>query len=65
VLFYQKDYTMFQVDKSEELGRYLTASRDLQEGELLFTEPPLVVGPVATSPPVCLNCYGIVDGSYK
>jgi hypothetical protein len=54
-----------QIGQSPELGRYLVASRDLAEGEVLFVEAPLVVGPVSITPPVCLHCYNLVDGSYK
>ena len=55
----------FQIEKSAELGRYLVAARDLKAGEVLFEEPPLVVGPVVMTPPVCLHCYTPVDGSFK
>lgn len=55
----------YRICQSPELGRYLVAARDLAEGEVLFTEAPLVVGPIAITPPVCLNCYNLVDGSYK
>jgi hypothetical protein len=54
-----------QICQSAELGRYLVAGRDLAEGEVLFSEAPLVVGPVAITSPVCLHCYNLVDGSYK
>ncbi len=55
----------YKVESSAEMGRYLVASRDLQEGEVIFTESPLVVGPVANTLPVCLACYQLVDGSFK
>ncbi len=53
------------VTSSSELGRHLVAARDLKEGEVIFSEPPLVVGPIAVTQPVCLACYNVVDGSYK
>ena len=44
----------------------MVASRDLKAGEVLFSEPPLVVGPVGVTLPVCLACYAIVgEDSYK
>ena len=55
----------FTVGQSEELGKYITAARDLKAGEGLFTESPLVVGPVQMTVPVCLYCYTPVDGSFK
>ena len=54
-----------KVGQSKELGKYVTAARDLKAGEVLFTEAPLVVGPVQMTQPVCLSCYTPVDGSFK
>lgn len=54
----------YKIGKSPELGRFLEASRDLKKDEILWTEAPLVVAPVAVTPPVCLHCYNLVDGSY-
>lgn len=52
---------MFQVRQSEELGRYLTAARDLAPGEVVITELPLVFGPKAMMDPEasmpCVGCY--------
>ena len=56
---------LLQVGQSKELGKYVTAARDLKAGEVLFTEAPLVVGPVQMTQPVCLSCYTPVDGSFK
>ena len=47
------------------MGRYIIATRDLKPGELILTESPIVIGPQAVSPPVCLACYKPVDGRYK
>ena len=57
--------TIFQIESNAELGKYLVASRDLKEGDILFSEPPLVVGPVGVTLPVCLACYNVVGDSYK
>ena len=54
-----------QAESSPELGRYLVATRDIKAGEKVFTDAPLVVGPCPITPPVCLKCYAMVDGSYK
>ncbi|XP_045774597.1 SET domain-containing protein SmydA-8 [Maniola jurtina] len=52
---------VFEVHKSEELGRYLVAARDLTPGEVIVTELPLVFGPKAMIDPEasmpCVGCY--------
>ena len=55
----------YKIGKSADLGRFLEAAKDLKKGEVLWKEPPLITGPIAVSPPVCLCCYTRVDGSYK
>lgn len=35
----------FKIGHSEELGRYLVATRDIPEKSVIFIEPPLVIGP--------------------
>ncbi|KAJ8715216.1 hypothetical protein PYW08_005197 [Mythimna loreyi] len=46
---------------SEDLGRYLVASRDLSPGDLILAERPLVFGPKAMLDPEaimpCVGCY--------
>jgi len=54
----------YKIEQSPEVGRFLEATRDIQKGEVLWTEAPLVVSPVAITPPVCLDCYAPVNGSY-
>lgn len=55
----------YKICQSDLLGKYLVASRNLKEGEVIFSEAPLVVGPVFMTTPVCLHCYTPVDGSFK
>ena len=38
------------------LLRYIVASRDIEQGELIFCEEPLAVGPNHSSLPMCLEC---------
>ena len=47
------------------MGRYIIATRDLKPGELILAEAPLVIAPMAVTPPVCLVCYKPVDGRQK
>jgi hypothetical protein len=54
----------YKIGQSKVLGKFLEASRDVKKGDVLFNEPPLVVGPVAVSNPICLNCYRAVDGKF-
>ena len=45
-------------------GRGVVAKKDIQPGELVFYDPPLVVGPRAGAncPPVCAGCHeGLKD----
>jgi len=55
----------YKMCHSAELGNYLVANRNLEEGEVILTEAPLVIGPSQMTIPVCLACYTPVDGSYK
>ena len=42
---------------SDELGRYLVASRDVEPGTIILREQALVVGPKLTEAvPMCLGC---------
>lgn len=34
-----------KIEQSNELGRYLIATRDIPAKSILFVEPPLVIGP--------------------
>jgi len=40
------------------------ANKDLLPGEIILREPALVSGPGRAGLPVCITCYGIVDGEY-
>lgn len=35
----------FKIEQSDELGRYLVATRDIPARSVIFAEPPLVIGP--------------------
>ncbi|XP_038222452.1 SET domain-containing protein SmydA-8 [Zerene cesonia] len=48
---------------NEKFGRYLVANKDLNAGELIFTDTPFVFGPKQDSPPLCLACFCPVDNS--
>ncbi|OWR49371.1 hypothetical protein KGM_209723 [Danaus plexippus plexippus] len=51
----------YEIRKSEELGRYLVAARDLTPDDVVLTELPLVYGPKSMPDPEalmpCVGCY--------
>ncbi|KAM3965851.1 SET and MYND domain containing, arthropod-specific, member 3 [Aphomia sociella] len=53
----------YDVLRNEKYGRYLVANKDLNGGELIFTDTPFAVGPKPDSPPLCLGCYTSVENS--
>ncbi|XP_053610478.1 SET domain-containing protein SmydA-8 [Plodia interpunctella] len=51
----------YDVLQNEKYGRYLVANKDLESGELIFTDTPFAFGPKPDSPPLCLGCYNPVE----
>jgi len=47
----------YRIERSEVMGRYLMATKDLEEGELILNESPMVIGPRQLTKPVCLGCH--------
>ncbi|TRY75492.1 hypothetical protein TCAL_08645 [Tigriopus californicus] len=56
---------LYRIEKSDSVGRYMVASRDIFPGEVIFTDQPACVGPDNSSKPMCLGCFSKVNGSYK
>ncbi len=56
---------LYKIGQSKVLGKFLEAAKDIKKGEIIFKDSPLVIGPVAVTPPVCLHCYKPVDGSFR
>eukprot|EP00095_Tigriopus_kingsejongensis_P008810 maker-scaffold646_size120253-snap-gene-0.14 protein:Tk08810 transcript:maker-scaffold646_size120253-snap-gene-0.14-mRNA-1 annotation:"protein isoform b" len=54
----------FTIKYRSGVGRYMVAARDIQPGELIFSEEPLATGPNHNTKPCCLECMRKVDGSY-
>jgi len=47
----------YRVEESDDAGRFLVASRDIEKGEVVLSDLPLVAGPIYTrTRPVCLEC---------
>ncbi|XP_039756320.1 SET domain-containing protein SmydA-8 [Pararge aegeria] len=57
------DVCHYDVLRNEKYGRYLVANKDLECGELIFTDTPLAVGPKPDTPPLCLGCYCPVENT--
>lgn len=47
----------YKIERTDEMGRYMVASRDIKPGELIIKESPVVIGPRIDSVPLCLGCY--------
>ena len=54
---------VIKMGQSNEVGRYLETTRDVKKGDVLWSEKPLVVSPVAVTPPVCLKCLSLSSSS--
>ena len=54
----------YKVQNSPKIGRFLVATRDLEPGDLVLVERPLTVGNLHETPPICLVCWQLVDGSF-
>ena len=59
-----KNEKLIALNSSVTKWRYLVANRDIEQGEIIIFEEPLVIGPKQATYPVCLSCYRRVDGSY-
>ncbi|GAB0093570.1 SET domain-containing protein [Sergentomyia squamirostris] len=46
-----------ELKTDEIMGRMLCATRDIKQGEVIFTEKPLVIGPKLNCHPMCLGCH--------
>ncbi|CAH0564025.1 unnamed protein product [Brassicogethes aeneus] len=57
----------YKVCESQDLGKHLVAVRDLQPGDVIFTETPLVFGPkphkIEEGPFPCVGCCKLIDTS--
>jgi len=66
-LFYSRDLSgnagkSWSLESNEKFGRFLQANRDIEAGEVIFEEKPLLWGPDAYNPHlVCLACLGYLE----
>ncbi|KAJ0174527.1 hypothetical protein K1T71_009635 [Dendrolimus kikuchii] len=47
----------YNIAQNDKYGRYLVADKDLDSGDLIFTDTPFAIGPKPDTPPLCLGCY--------
>ena len=50
---------LYTIKKSEYVGRYMVAARDIQPGEIIFTDQPACIGKM-----VCTDCTYYCVKSY-
>ncbi|KAG5877977.1 hypothetical protein JTB14_032238 [Gonioctena quinquepunctata] len=59
----------FEISSNPQLGRYLKATRDLQRGDFIFSETPLVFGPkphhFEEGPFPCVGCCRLIYDHQK
>lgn len=46
-----------KVNYCQEMGRYLVAARNINEGSIMFKEKPFILGPKVIPLPVCVGCH--------
>ncbi|XP_034834632.1 SET domain-containing protein SmydA-8 [Maniola hyperantus] len=46
----------YKIEHSDIIGRYMIATRDIKQGEIILKEKPAVSGPRITCTPHCLSC---------
>ena len=56
---------LYDIGKSDRVGRFMVARRDIKPGEVVFTDTPAVIGPDNSALPMCLVCYKKLRGDYK
>ncbi|CAG9857895.1 unnamed protein product [Phyllotreta striolata] len=58
------DKSKCMVLKNDKFGRYLAASRDLKQGETIFTETPAIIGPPLIGNLICFDCGKPIEESF-
>jgi len=55
---------LYDIGKSDRVGRYMVARRTISPEEMIFTDQPAVVGPDNSAIPMCLVCWRKVSGVF-
>ena len=48
---------LYDIGKSDTVGRFMVAKRDIRPGEVIFQDSPAVIGPDNSSVPMCTVCW--------
>ena len=48
---------LYDIGKSDTVGRFMVAKRDIAPGEVIFHDSPAVIGPDNSSVPMCTVCW--------
>ncbi|KAJ0174415.1 hypothetical protein K1T71_009523 [Dendrolimus kikuchii] len=51
----------YEIKRSDIMGRYVVATRDIRAGEVIIEEPALAVGPCTGCGLICIGCYRELD----
>uniref|UniRef100_W8C7K8 Protein msta, isoform A n=1 Tax=Ceratitis capitata TaxID=7213 RepID=W8C7K8_CERCA len=62
-LTHKVDCRPFKVEHSDQLGRYLVATRSIKPFEIILKEAPLLCTPSQVTSPVCLGCLNGIEPS--
>ncbi|XP_068209517.1 SET and MYND domain-containing protein 4-like [Palaemon carinicauda] len=54
-----------KIEYSPAFGRYLVASRDIDAGDVVFREKPLVLAPKAGTGPTCMRCLKFIEDAWE
>lgn len=55
------DEKLYRIGENEEVGRHIVVTKDITQGQVVFQDHPIVVGPSRSSDPVCISCYKTID----
>ncbi|KAG8038723.1 hypothetical protein G9C98_000278 [Cotesia typhae] len=57
-----KKCKLFRISEDEKVGRHYVATRKIEAGEVILQETKaLVAAPTQGTPPLCLNCYCLLE----
>ncbi|KAF5291573.1 hypothetical protein FQR65_LT01886 [Abscondita terminalis] len=58
---HKKQCRPFEMQNDEQIGRHFVATKDIAEGDIIFQEKPLVVGPLQLTLPTCMGCGNYIN----
>ncbi|KAK4873948.1 hypothetical protein RN001_013308 [Aquatica leii] len=58
---HKKQCRPFEMQNDGEIGRHFVATKDIKEGDIIFVEKPMVVGPLQLTLPTCMGCGNYIN----